>query len=71
MIKPKYKTIANLKKALDAGKISKDIEVVLDNDHASVKIINDDNTEYLWYGDYSYACTEQALDALGIKWRHA
>ena len=71
MIEAKYKTIAELKQAMDAGKVPRDIEVILDNDCASVSVSKGEfDTEYLWYGDDPYACAEQALDALGIKWSH-
>jgi len=71
MIKAKYKTIAELKQAIDAGEVSKDVEVVLDNDCASVYlIVDEDDIEYLWHGDGPYDAAEQALDALDIKWRH-
>jgi hypothetical protein len=73
MIKAEYKTLADLKKAMDEGKVSKDVVVRLDNDCASISI-EDEKAEfgvrYLWWGDYSCACAEQALDALGIKWEH-
>lgn len=71
MIGAKYKTLSDLKKAMDEGEVSKDVEVVLDNDCASVyRVVDEYDIEYLWHGDDPYAAAEQALDAIGIKWRH-
>lgn len=70
-MKARYKTITELKEAIDSGKVPKDIEVTLDNDCAFVYLaLNEYDIEYLWYGDGPHACAKQALDALGLKWGH-
>ncbi|MHC4864635.1 MAG: hypothetical protein ACYTEX_11150 [Planctomycetota bacterium] len=67
----RFKTLKAVKKAMDDGRLSKKLVLNLDNDCASITEPKGEyGLEYIWHGDDPYACAEQALDALGIRWKH-
>ena len=69
MIETRYKTLREVKAAIDRGELSEDIKVCLDNDNASIAISDpedDHDVIWIWRVDDGYGAAEQALDALGI-----
>lgn len=67
-----YATLTEVKAALDDGTLPEGAIIELDNDRALMWANADPNVavqEPLWRGDGSSAAVEQALDALGLRWR--
>lgn len=71
--KCKYKTLAEVKAAFDAGEIPDGSKVMLDNDATNLYEPYDEATdsgECLWRGGVPDDVLTEALDLLGIPWGH-
>ena len=60
----KYKTLADLKRAIDSGEVPKEWRITLDND--STTMYEEIFGEKIFDGDTPACLLEQALDLLGI-----
>lgn len=66
----KYKTLAELKAAIDAGTHSGD-PICLDNDSTTIYSDDDGDYEEIFEGGTPGELLIQALDLLGIPWENA
>lgn len=64
----KYKTIKEVKAAMDSGEIQEGSKIVVDNDCAHLYVGDEDEQELVWESDGAHDLQEQLLDAIGIQW---